>query len=334
MALAGLRGFEAVARLGSFSRAAVELNLTQSAASRQIQTLERDLGATLFTRGTRSLALTAAGRDLLRAVRDGLDGIDAAVARIRSRGRDARKAVTLTTYASLASMWLLPRLPKFSARHPDVDVRIIATDAFVDLMADGCDLAIRYGPELRAPAGAVELFRDTVFPVCSPALLTRQPIAEAADLRGHVLLRFEQGASRYDVLTWEHWFAAQGVKPVRPRSSIAFTYQDQMVQAALRGQGVAIARAPLIADLMHEGDLVAPFGSMQVEGYSHYLLVSPQPQHREEVTAFCAWLDAEAAFTRARVKALVGKALVDKTPGRGVKRAVKSIRDHKPGRKS
>ena len=328
LALAGLRGFEAVARLGSFSRAAAQLHLTQSAASRQIQTLERALGTVLFTRGTRSLSLTPAGRDLLRAVRDGLDGIDAAVTRIR--GRDARKTVTLTTYASFASMWLLPRLPEFSARHPDVDVRIVASDAFIDLAAEGCDLAVRYGPELGVPAGGEEMFRDAVFPVCSPALLARRPIAGPADLRAHVLLRFEYSAARYDVLTWEGWFAAHGIKPVRPKSSIGFTYLDQMVQAALRGQGVAIARAPLVADLLHAGDLVAPFGDMTVAGYSHYLMVSPLARHRDEVAAFRTWLCAAAAATRARVKALAVKRMARPKPAR----SVKSKQINKPVRRS
>ncbi|MBL8380684.1 MAG: LysR family transcriptional regulator [Burkholderiales bacterium] len=314
LSLGGLRGFEAVARLSGFSRAAAELHLTQSAVSRQIQTLEGELGFALFSRGTRSLALLPDGRELLVAVRNGLDGIDAAVARIRSRARDAVKTVNVTTYASFASMWLLPRLPAFSAAHPDVDVRIIASDAYIDLVDEGCDIAIRHGAQRRLPQDAEELFRDQVFPVCSPALLERLPIRAVADLRDHVLLRFEHSAASNDALTWEAWFAANRLAPVRPKSSVSFTYLDQMVQAALRGQGVAIARVPLVTDLMREGDLVAPFGRLKVAGYPHFLLINPQTRHREEVSAFCAWLREAAAVARAQIGALARRQLARARP--------------------
>ena len=166
LSLDGLRAFEAVARRLSFSAAADELHLTQSAISRQIKALETELGAALFIRGTRKVELTAAGTQLRQAVLPALDGIDRSVRQIRVA--QGRRAVSLSTFASFASLWLLPRLPGFQQQHPDIDIRITATDTLADLDDPELDLALRYDHASAVPAEAESLFGEVLTPVASP----------------------------------------------------------------------------------------------------------------------------------------------------------------------
>jgi LysR family glycine cleavage system transcriptional activator len=169
-----LRAFEAVARHLNFRAAAEEMALTQSAVSRQIQSLEEEVGVSLFLRHTRAVELTSAGAQLLMAVSQSLPRIDNAVRQIRqSAGR--RKSVALTTFASFASMWLIPRLEQFQRDNPDIDIRIDASDATVDLEVADVDLALRYGPMASMPPSAVRLFGEQLTPVASPWLLKSGP---------------------------------------------------------------------------------------------------------------------------------------------------------------
>lgn len=176
-----LRAFEAVARHLNFRAASEEMALTQSAVSRQIQALEEEVGASLFLRHTRAVELTGAGAQLLLAVSQSLPRIDSAVRQIRQSA--GRRAVALTTFASFASMWLIPRLEQFQRDHPDIDIRIDASDATLDLELADVDLALRYGPVLTMPSGATRLFGDQLTPVVSPWLLKGGvPLKTPADL--------------------------------------------------------------------------------------------------------------------------------------------------------
>ncbi|OYU76191.1 MAG: LysR family transcriptional regulator, partial [Burkholderiales bacterium PBB5] len=187
LSLDGLRAFEAVARRLSFSGAADELFLTQSAISRQIKALETELGAPLFNRGTRKVELTAAGQALRQSVVPALDRLDRTVRQIRVA--QGRRHVNLSTFASFASLWLLPRLAGFQARHPDIDIRISANDVLADMDDPELDLVLRYDFAANVPAHAEPLFAEVLTPVASPGLLWQAnsghapPLATAAAAR-------------------------------------------------------------------------------------------------------------------------------------------------------
>jgi len=304
LSLDGLRTFEVVARRLSFSGAADELHLTQSAVSRQIKALETELGAPLFTRGTRKVELTADGQVLRQALLPALDGIDRAVRQIRvTRGR---RAVRLSTFASFASLWLLPRLPGFQQQHPDIDIRITATDALIELDDPDLDLALRYDFPDAVPASAEQMFGELLTPVVSPWLLQQTfsgqapPLRSPADLAAHALLEDDYHRPANDFLSWRTWLDAQGLGPLEPRRWIFLNFTHQQIQGALAGQGVALARLALVHDALARGELVEPFGpGGRLHAPSAYwLLPLPGARLTAELRAFIAWVRAEAAATR------------------------------------
>ncbi|MBE0595586.1 MAG: LysR family transcriptional regulator [Gemmatimonadales bacterium] len=287
-----VRGFEAAARHLSFTRAGGELALTQSAISRQIRALEEALGAPLFVRMNRRLELTEDGRRFARAVSEALGLIDAAAREIASHS--AREPVTVTTTMSFASLWLVPRLAAFRQRHPDVDVRIVADDAVLDPRVHRVDLAIRFCAPGAAPADAVALFDESVIPVCSPGLLSdpARPLREPSDLAEHVLLALATVQSDMAWLDWAPWLVALGVPSLRPAGVLSFTNYSQMIQAAIDGAGVALARLPLLERSISRGELVAPFGHRQALPRQYWLVGTGGSDPR--VAALRAWLLDEA----------------------------------------
>ena len=274
VALAALRGFEAAARRLSFTEAAAELHLTQSSISRQVAALERQVGKRLFVRRTRALELTAAGAELQRAVRQALAGIDRAVEEIRGPGGARR--VTLTTYASFASLWLVPRLAPFQRMHPEVEIRIDASDRVIDLRVEEVDLAIRWVPATAVPAGAIPLIDDVVTAAISPRLLQMAAIGSPADLARWPLLDLDDSVPGTQKMNWAAWFEFAGAGAVEPAAGrLLFSFVDQAVQAAIRGQGVALVRSPFLHDCVASGDLVMPFPNLRMAaGYRHVLLVN------------------------------------------------------------
>lgn len=305
-----LRAFDAVARHLNFRAAAEELSLTQSAVSRQIQALEDEVGAALFLRHTRAVELTSAGTLLLRAAGTALERIDASVRQIRQSA--GRKSVAITTWASFASMWLIPRLEAFQREHPDIDIRIDATDSAVDLATADVDLALRYAvPQAVAP-GAVRLFGEQLTPVASPWLLKEHRIARLEDLSRVTLIEAGDAhrTRHLEWLTWQRWLdhfapsASGGVRGkakarLSPKRWLYFNYASQIVQAALTGQGVALARLPLVAESLASGDLIEPLPQMRLDSpLVYWLVVAPRSVVRPEVKAFCDWLLREAERTR------------------------------------
>lgn len=294
-----LRAFEAVARHLNFRAAAEEMALTQSAVSRQIQSLEEEVGVPLFLRHTRAVELTSAGAQLLLATQQALPRIDGAVRLIRQSA--GRKSVALTTFASFASMWLIPRLEAFQQEHPDIDIRIDASDVAVDLELVDIDMALRYGPAEAMPAGAVRLFGETLMPVASPWLIKSSPaIREPADIARFTLIEAgDAHRSHLEWLTWRRWFETNGLSRTQPRRWLYFNYAYQMVQAALSGQGVVLARSPLIAESLASGDLVEVLPRQRMDSpMAYWLLVAPRSTARPEIRAFCDWLRQQAAVTR------------------------------------
>jgi DNA-binding transcriptional LysR family regulator len=293
--LEALVAFESAARHLSFTRAAHEVSLTQSAISRQIQALEARLGVTLFRRLHRAIALTEAGRTLQLAVVDALVRLDAATREIQHAERV--RTVVVTTTAGFAGLWLIPRLAGFVAAHPGVDVRISTGNEVVNLERDGVDLAVRYrSVDAALPAGAVPLFGETVFPVCSPKLRAsrRAPLKEPADLVHHILLRMESdGGSQ--LLDWDLWLHALGLADLRPAGMLHFSSYDQLISAAIAGQGVALGRMPLIERHLGARQLVAPFSRSVASPRSYCVIVSARAADKPEVRAFADWLVASAS---------------------------------------
>jgi len=310
-----LRAFDAVARHLNFRAAGEELSLTQSAVSRQIQALEDEVGTALFLRHTRAVELTSAGSQLLRATGMALERIDAAVRQIRQSA--GRKSVAITTWASFASMWLIPRLEAFQREHPDIDIRIDASDVAVDLATADVDLALRYVVPQAAPPGAIRLFGEQLTPVASPWLLKEHHLARVEDLAKMTLIEAGDAhrTRHLEWLTWQRWLdqfgsaappgkTARGAKAavahkLTPQRWLYFNYAHQIVQAALTGQGVALARLPLVAESLASGALVEPLPHTRMDSpLAYWLLVSPRSTLRPEVKAFCDWLQQQAAATR------------------------------------
>jgi LysR family glycine cleavage system transcriptional activator len=294
-----LRAFEAVARHLNFRAASEEMALTQSAVSRQIQSLEEEVGVPLFLRHTRAVELTSAGAQLLMAVSNALPRIDSAVRQIRQSA--GRRAVALTTFASFASMWLIPRLEQFQRDHPDIDIRIDASDQTLDLDVADVDLALRYGPTATMPPHAVRLFGEQLTPVASPWLLKSGPaLKKPADLANFTLIEAGDAHSTHlEWLTWRRWFDENGLTKLQPKRWLYFNYAYQMVQAALTGQGLVLARLPMIAEALANGDLVEPLPHQRMDSpMAYWMIVGPRSSQRPEIRAFCDWLMAQSKITR------------------------------------
>lgn len=297
-----LRAFEAVARQLSFRAAAEELHVTQPAVSRQIRGLEDELGAPLFARGTRHVELTTAGATLLRAVSPMLDRLDASVRQIRASA--GREPVSVTTFASFASLWLIPRLHGFQATHPDIDIRISATDALADPDDPEIDLALRYCHPDQAPPHARPMFGEVLTPVCAPSLAGRA-LCTPADLTAHTLLEEDDQRPSAEFLSWRHWLGLHAPAGLAPQRWIYLNFTYQQIQAALAGQGIALARLSLVGESLSRGELVEPFGpALRVTSpFSYWLIRWPARRDRPALDAFEHWVLTQAAATRAAIGA-------------------------------
>jgi LysR family glycine cleavage system transcriptional activator len=301
--LAGLRGFEAAARLLSFTLAGEELRLTQSAISRQVGALEEEVGARLFVRRTRALALTSAGERLARSVRQALDTVDRSVEDIR--GHAARPRIVLTTYPSFASLWLVPRLAAFQRLHPGIEIRIDADGRRVDLQAEGVDVALRRSRLGEAGPGAIQLTEEDVTPALSTELLNRHGgrLASPQQLAELPLIEIEDDLPGDTAGSWWRWFEFAGVRTdasTRPPVMVV-TFIDQSIQAAARGQGAVLAYNPFRDDMVASGQLTVPFPDLRLAtGYGMYLIPNPDTRARKPVGELCDWVLQEFARPRNR----------------------------------
>ena len=307
LSLGNLRAFEAVARRLNFSEVADELHVTQSAISRQIKSLEDELGAPLFVRGTRHVQITPDGQTLLRVVQPWLTQLDVGVRQIRTKR--GRQRVSVTTFASFASLWLLPRMEAFQKAHPGIDLRVSAQDRVEELDDPELDMALRYCSPAQAPAGAQRLFGEILTPVVSRQLMEQIQRGEApalsrpADLAEHTLAEEDDNKASTEYLTWRHWLAQRNEPALEPRRWLYLNFTYQQVQAALAGQGVALARVALVFEALARGELVEPFGMAGriSSPYAYWLIVAPASQLRPEVRQFGAWIEEQAALTRVSI---------------------------------
>src|SRR5947209_17981599 len=292
--LAFFQGFEAAARMLSFTKAAEELFITQSAVSRQIKALEDHLGLKLFERRPRSLTLTENGQALYRIATDVLDRLQSATDRLRAETRARQLAITTTT--GFASLWLIPRLKRFTALHPDIDVRISATTDMINLERSLIDLAIRYCKPESVPEGAVKLFGEAMIPVCSRKLLRdkARPLKRPQDLAHHTLLHFDYAGVETMHMDWGTWLTALGIGDLKPAGALHFSQYEQMIQAAISGQGVALGRQPLINELIQSGMLATPFKQPVLGSRAYFIIESPLGAGKPHVRQFADWVLEEA----------------------------------------
>jgi DNA-binding transcriptional LysR family regulator len=298
-----IQGFEAAARNLSFTKAAEELLITQSAVSRQIRALEDHLGVTLFERRPRTLALTEQGRTLQRAAAALLEQLQQVTDGLKAE-RSAPQ-LTVTTTNGFASLWLIPRLRGFTTRHPSIDVRISATYQALNLERSLVDVAVRYCGDEKAPPDAVRLFGEELLPVCSPTLLktSKRPLRGIEDLKHHTLLYMDEIGAVGTWLEWETWLAAHGHPDLKPAAALHFGTYEQVIGAAVSGQGVGMGIGRLIGHLLKSGQLVAPLGESVSGPHGYYIIRSASTGMRPHVQAFVDWLIEEAS---AQVKEMPG----------------------------
>jgi LysR family glycine cleavage system transcriptional activator len=274
----------------SFTKAAEELNVTQTAISHQIRRLEEELGLKLFARQNRSLALTADGRDYLPGIRAAFQDLRLATERLKRR--DNANVLTVSTLTSFAAKWLMPRVSKFQQQHPSIDVRVTTSTELTDFASDGVDVGIRYGhgkwPGLRSDW----LMAEELFPVCSPALLKGEhPIRTPADLKHHTLLY-----SSHDMEDdWRLWLTAAGVSlEILKQPVLQFDMIFMTVQAAIDGLGVAVGRTAFVESDLSAGRLVAPFDVTLPIDVGFYLVCPESSADTPKIAAFREWLLATA----------------------------------------
>jgi DNA-binding transcriptional LysR family regulator len=290
-----LKGFDAAARHLSFTKAATELFLTQSAISRQIQTLEEQLGVRLFRRETRRLHLTSEGEALHREVAAMLDRLADVCSGLRATRQ--RPRVNVSAAVGIAALWLVPRLASFQELEPDLDVRLSADNRLVDLEREDFDLALRYFSSETPPANSTRLFDEVVFAVARPDIAARLPeVLCAEDVAQLTLLDFEGGKDA-PWLSWEPWFHSMGLGQAKPKAVMQFNQYDQMIRAAEDGRGIALGRGPLIATSIAEGRLAALNDDRQRIASRAYYVVRASRPARPEVDRFVDWLLKEAAQT-------------------------------------
>lgn len=283
--LNALRAFEAAGRTLSFTRAADELAVTQSAVSHQIKALEADIGRPLFRRSTRRLSLTEDGAALLPEVTGAFERLKVAVERLARRD-DTRLVVS--TAPSFAH-WLVPRLGGFRARHPEIDLAISASDRMVDYHRGDADCGIRYGAGHWPGLHVERYLKEDFFPVCAPALLAKgPPLKTPADLRHYPLLHDEM---RED---WRRWFLAAGVSGIDLSKGPSFSHSTLVIQAAVGGAGVALGRSSFVADDLGNGRLIKPFDIALKGEWAFYFVSTPAMLARPKVAAFRAWLMNES----------------------------------------
>jgi LysR family glycine cleavage system transcriptional activator len=291
-----LRGFQSAARHLSFTRAAHELFVTQSAVSHQIKTLEEQIGRPLFRRVNRALELTEVGLELFRAIDEALTLIDNAAQRVTGPWR----TLAVTTTVALASTWLVPRLPRFAEVQPEIDLRVVASNESVDLKREHIDVAIRFATLQMAVPSSEKLFDYLQFPVCSPALACnrRRPLRASADLARHVLLDFETllyGRPWYD---WQQWFDAMKLRRLKTAGWLRFSHYDQVIEAARKGIGVAVGKWPHLSDHLREGVLVAPLGQGGAATVGAFFVEILEAASREPANAFVAEAKRDASQLR------------------------------------
>ena len=288
--LNAVRAFAAAARHLSFTRAAHELHVTHSAVSRQIKSLEDFLGVTLFERRIRQVALTAEGQQFFAEVEPALAQIGAAARALQAQ--PATRAVRINVRPSFAVRWLIPRLPAFVERHPDIEPRVVTSTITPEQAVDGFDIAVRRGLEGWPSSIAVRPFlEDEALVVASPALLETQPLPDLRALSSHVLL-----SARTRRADWDAWKKQVGAPRMKPAGRLQFDHLHFVLQAAVDGLGIALAPVSLVAHDLASGRLRSPLPGLRMPLDRHYYGLTPDaaPEARQVAAWFEDLLRAQA----------------------------------------
>jgi LysR family glycine cleavage system transcriptional activator len=295
--LNSLKAFEAAARHESFTRAAEELFVTQGAVSQQVKALESGLGIKLFNRERQRLIITEAGRDYLTVVRDALDRIAVGTERLLQRQNTG--VLTVSTSPDFAAKWLVHRLGNFAESHPEIDLRVSATLQHVDFAREEVDLAVRHGDGNWPGLDPVQLSGEQLFAVCSPKLLSgRRRLGKPADLLKYPLLHLD---NRED---WKQWLRAVGVDDSAVTHGPVLNRVSMVIDAAINGQGVALARTTLAAWDLIQGRLVRPFPDALPLSKTYWILCPKATSNLPKIVTFRNWLLAEATADARRLKAM------------------------------
>ncbi len=296
--LTALRAFEAAARHASFVKAADELAVTPAAISQQVRQLEAVLGITLFRRLTRGLELTEAARACMPELRRGFAHLARAVEDMRGGGLSGRLAVTIIP--SFGTRWLVPRLGSFVEAYPDIDVTVIAELRNADFTREDVDVGLRYGKGIYPGLATTLVLTEDVFPVCAPSLLNGpKPLRRLADLRHHTLLHDRQLSGEEPSLHWRQWLRDAGLADMDPERGPGFSDSVMMMEAAVRGMGIALGRSALVADDLAAGRLVRPLPVSRPADYAYYAVTLEGRERSPRVRAFLAWLETQATASRA-----------------------------------
>ncbi|WP_052248944.1 LysR substrate-binding domain-containing protein [Leisingera sp. ANG-Vp] len=291
-----LHTFEAVARRLSFTAAADELCLTQSAVSRQVKVLEDNLGHALFLRRHRAIDLTPEGRQLFAAVTRGFEEISRCVDGLRAA--QAPPQITVAASVAFSYYWLMPRLERFSARHPAADLRVLATDQQVDPSKGDADIAVLYGDGHWPGTKARRLFGERVYPVCSPTYLQLHPeLRQPADFLEQTLLHLEGGGNIWGGVDWQVWLAQQGVTGQPQRPGIRLNSYPMVLQAAEAGRGIALGWSYITDPMLADGRLTCPADRPLETGEGYYACTSEDKISNPLIRDFLKWIleEVEAA---------------------------------------
>lgn len=293
-ALSLLHTFEAVARRQSFTAAADELCITQSAVSRQIKVLESDLSRKLFIRKHRSIELSPDGQLLFQAITRGLDEIAGCINALRAASEAPQ--ITVAASVAFAYFWLMPRLERFSARHPDIDLRVLAADQMFDLRQSDVDVAVLYGDGNWKGVTAHKLFGERVYPICSAAYLEHHPeLRRATDLLDQTLLHLDGGGNIWGAVDWQILLADQGVSGQPLRRGIRLNSYPMVLQGAEAGHGVALGWSYITDPMLADGRLVCPVDAPFETKNSYYIGSSQTRENDPEIAKFLQWIRDEVA---------------------------------------
>ena len=285
--LNALRAFEAGARHLSFTRAADELSVTQTAISHQVRQLEEDLGQKLFERRARGLALTSAGSALYPVLSEAFDRVAETVTRVRAQSMI--RPLTVSVTPTFGPRWLAPRLGRFWQQHPDVDLRLHHSVQLTDFSRDDVDMAVRWGRGGWPGVVAERLMRAQATPLCSPTLMDGpNPLRTPSDLKHHTLIQEK------DSQHWIEWLAAAGADDVDGSRGPLIDDINAIIQAAVEGYGVMIGLPEILSDEIESGKLVAPFETRPDPAFAYYLVYPPGVLERPAARAFRDFLVAEA----------------------------------------
>jgi len=294
--LNALRAFEASARHQSFSLAAQELNVTPAAVGQLVRTLEDWLGSPLFVRSTSGrarLVTTEVAEQALPDIRAGLERLAVGLERLRSGS--AGGVLTVTVSPAFAAKWLLPRIERFQAAWPETDLRLDTSLKPVDFVAQRIDVGVRYGRGQWPGLAAEKLMDEEVYPVCAPALLATATLQAPGDLRGQVLIHDQSVDTSTGFASWQAWLRHAGVQGVPTDRGLRINNSVAVLQAAIDGQGVALARSVMAHDDLAAGRLVRLFPQVRLESaLAYYVVYRPECIAQPKVAAFRDWLLREA----------------------------------------